>query len=310
MGTIGIIGLTSDREFHELVNLHTFSADYSFLYYLAGAALVIYLGYYFLEIGVQAIAPSAENRTTKKRLIALAVLLLGLFPLSFADPHVLLFFSICFVFLVALDVLTELGFFPPSVCHPFLQKGLPGRAFGRLFYPGWYTGVFFFPIIYLALAALIKFSFDRFYGTTSSSFAHAFLPRTNEYLAIFFAIVGQLLFGAIILRLFFKKKGNHFGLFIAIQLVSLVLFMVMSIYASETRSTAIFGIFFFMPVYLLPVYFENRIAHMTGGTDAARSFLILTTAIAIAYNITLAFLSIKYFKHLNQLERSAMTDEV
>ena len=251
-GTFFILAMASHpRPFDGIIQIHSFTEDYSFLFYFAGAAFIIYLGYYFLEIGVQAIAPHAENRSTRKRLIALLVLIFGLIPMSFANYEVIMSIGVIFVCLIALDVLTEFGYFPPSVCQPFTKRGFLGRFAGRLLYPGWYTGVFFFPIIYLSVALLIRFSLGGFYSPAPGTMSYSYTTDlTYEFLGIFFAIVGQLLFAALILRLFFKKKGNHFGLFIAIQLVCMTLFLISMIFTERSGDHDLLMVFFFCPVFL------------------------------------------------------------
>jgi hypothetical protein len=105
-----------------------------------------------LEVGAGKIAPVAENHSTPRRLIALLSILTALvysfvpaangiiwtLPIFFAAPA--LIGAVC-------EPVREV----PSIYRPFLRFGFPGRALGRLLYPGWPAGVLFSLLLLVAV---------------------------------------------------------------------------------------------------------------------------------------------------------------
>ena len=84
--------------------------------------LLLFMGYYFLEMGATQIAPPAENRSTCKRLVGLAVLgvLVWLLPNDGPLRYICWLLAIS---LLTVDALSERPEFTASVLRPFRRLG-------------------------------------------------------------------------------------------------------------------------------------------------------------------------------------------
>ena len=127
-------------------------SSHEFLGAIGFLALTLYMGYYFLDMGASMIAPAAENRATRKRLIGLAVLMLSYWILQAMDPEIALLAALVVMGLISLDIFTESSDFPRIVCRPFLRFGVMGRLIGRFLYPGHASGTFFFAFLSFTVA--------------------------------------------------------------------------------------------------------------------------------------------------------------
>ncbi|MEI8234508.1 MAG: hypothetical protein WCH57_07445 [Verrucomicrobiota bacterium] len=158
------------------------------------------------ELGVGKIAPSAENHCTRKRLIAASLLAASiLLGRALHEPAFLLILGGIAAAPICLGALVEETPFVPSLYLPFLRRGLPGRAFGRLFYPGWASGLWF---VLLAIAATL-WAAPFSWTDTSTAFRVAALLET---LFVPLAIV----------RLCFRRAANLFPFYLGLQLMLFV----------------------------------------------------------------------------------------
>ena len=110
-----------------------------------------FVGYFFLELAATAIAPSSENRATRKRLISLVVIPLAFAALHTVEPEMAWFVTLLLLTLVSLDFFTENQDYPSVVMRPFLRFGPLGSFAARFLTPGWATGTLF----HLSLTSLI-----------------------------------------------------------------------------------------------------------------------------------------------------------
>jgi len=124
----------------------TFPAASAWLYatLLLGPLLILS----FLQLGSGKIAPAAENHDTRKRLIAVAIILMaGILGHALRERG---FFSALATMAVApacLGALMEETVTIPSVYRPFVRRKLFGKLAGRVFYPGWASGLWFFALL-------------------------------------------------------------------------------------------------------------------------------------------------------------------
>lgn len=180
---------------------------------LAGiVTFAVFVSYYLLDMGASQFAPFAENHSTRKRLAGLgfvAVIFLCAFladDSSFAEN--LFALLVVSMTVVCIDALTEQQAPVPSLYVPFVRRGVRGRMFGKLFYPGWHTGLWYSALVGL-LVMVYYYAFGSGYGMDEDMF-----------IAIL-AIVGQLLFPVVILKLFFRRTQSQFALYILIQCITL-----------------------------------------------------------------------------------------
>lgn len=97
-----------------------------------------------MEFAAARFSPIEENHDTPKRLILLAMLLVGAGSYAWDDDLVVpnILFTIGFL-LVTWDGLCRPASSSPSVYEPFVRLGWAGRVAGRLLYPGWASSVVF-----------------------------------------------------------------------------------------------------------------------------------------------------------------------
>ena len=197
----------------DLCSLETKDSRIAVSIYLA---ICWYGGYYFLSIGTSLIAPYAENHSTGRRLVALAVTLvvatLASIP-SITDPDALpiLFFAVLAPpFAISL---TEFSMLVPPVYRKFSKYGPPGRIAALFFSPGWPQGAFFCTL--LTAIATVPFVLNKpAYGG-------------SDHYTYGLSAIATLLFPALLVALI-KNKGpvrvsNYLLFGVASGIVSLVL---------------------------------------------------------------------------------------
>ena len=163
---------------------------------------------FMIEFGAARIAPLAENHSTSRRLIALAVacgvLVLGRQSSSWAAV-----LWICAIVLLAPICIGALCEFPgdiPSVYRPFVKSGRLGKFAGRFLYPGWPSGFLFTVLVF---ACLFATGFLRAQGVTDAKW-------------IWWAgvtVAGALYFPAAMIWTFFPRTRRPFFIYIGIQII-------------------------------------------------------------------------------------------
>ena len=206
---IWFIGYFSFGGFDELMEVFTPQSAAHWGGLLGGYLIAIFVGYFFLELAATAIAPSAENRATRKRLASLVVI-----PVVFLAFHSVSAegaWSLVFALLamVSLDFFTESNDYPSVVVRPFLRFGILGRVAARLLAPGWATGILFHLFLVTIVVGLSFLIGDDLITTTSS-------PTIVSVLGI---VLGMLYLPLLLLQVFQKRVTN--------RLVSYLLFSIL-----------------------------------------------------------------------------------
>lgn len=195
--------------------------------------LLLFLGYYFLEMGATQIAPPAENRSTCKRLVGLAALgvLVWLLP---NDGLMLYVCWLLVVSLLAMDALSERAGFTASVLRPFRRLGPLRQVAGLFLLPGWPSGIFF--VVLLG-------------GLTSGLWAAGILTTmgNDDKMAVFGLLwFASLLFPAAVVAVFMRQAKNLFTAYIIVLIASLIVALVFFIIGETTDS--IDGMMLLVPV--------------------------------------------------------------
>lgn len=136
---------------------------------ISAYAIAAFVGYFFLELAATAIAPSAENRATRKRLVALLIV-----PIVFTALHGVEYeaaWALSFILLgmLALDLFTESIEYPSVVLTPFLRFGILGKIAARFLAPGWATGTLFHLLLFGILVLLSLLLGDELRTDTDTS---------------------------------------------------------------------------------------------------------------------------------------------
>ncbi len=201
--------------------------------------LVVYAVYYFLALGSSRIAPPSENHSTLKRLIALAVhgalMVTGLLLCFLStEPQIAMWAYIPLMVLtliVCMDVLTEEMPRYPTAVAVLAQRGHLGRLAGRLFYPGWASGVLFSSLLCGMVLSIMA-------GITWKSASWDWDDGPFPHLICLFLAV----FVPVILRI---NRTNTFVNWWVVQLCSVILgiMLMMFCFTMNARDLGVLGMF-------------------------------------------------------------------
>jgi predicted cobalt transporter CbtA len=202
-------------------------------------ALVVYAVYYFLALGSSRIAPPSENHSTLKRLIALAVhgalMVTGLLLCFLStEPQIAMWAYIPLMVLtliVCMDVLTEEMPRYPTAVAVLAQRGHLGRLAGRLFYPGWASGVLFSTLLCGMVLSIMA-------GITWKSASWDWDDGPFPHLICLFLAV----FVPVILRI---NRTNTFVNWWVVQLCSVIcgIMLLMFCFTMNARGLGVIGMF-------------------------------------------------------------------
>lgn len=263
---------------------HTFHGALGFL------ALVLYVGYFFLDMGASMIAPASENRATRKRLIGLGVLTATYWILQIMDPMAALTGALIVVFLISLDVLTENADFPRIICRPFLRFGAAGRLLGRFLYPGHGSGALFFAL----LAALLGvFLFVQ----------NHFQPPDLKTLTILGAWLAIIIFPAALIQLFARKSSQRFALYVSFMIISLLLALILGALLDYVSDNTLLWIFSPVPTVLIPII------DLLSTTGNKTTISFLTWTIAGFYYLVVLAGALPHLKRMGRLENEQLNRE-
>ncbi len=171
---------------------------------LYGLLLTAWVAFFFLDVGAARLAPISENRATRRRLAALAVLIIGgvccftgKFPDRDTAPVMAMMLGMAMV-LPAVQAICERPANYAPVLQPFVKRGLPGRLAGRLLYPGWHTGLLFSLTVLAVSAGIFTWLFMEMIASRRSMSGYSYY---EEYrIILFFSIIGGCI-GMLILPL-------------------------------------------------------------------------------------------------------------
>ena len=260
----------------------TFTRGEQTLSVIAFLITTCYLCYFFLELGTSAIAPSSENRATRKRIVGLGVLILTYLLLLPTGEGIALFTAMGITACIALDLFSERATFYPIVCWKFLRFGFLGRIAGRFFYPGWGTGSLFFLVLTLVLCVLI-------YLTN---------PNPRYYTMVLLGI-GTLALPAVIIQVFARNSTNRFSSYFFILMVTLILSLILSLLSEIFSGELLLWIFSFIPTSLLPLALES------GSTTEPLIVLYAAIGISSIYLLVILATSLQNLSQLSVLESEA-----
>lgn len=241
-------------------------------------AMIIYLGTSMLSMGASLIAPSAENHSFVRRLVALLIVLV-LFVLGMLDmiDNDLLLTLVSVVTVPAIMIaLTDSAILVPIACKPFVKRGIIGRAVGWFFYPSWHSG-----ILYAVLLAVVSLL---------SAFSPAFLLRNTGYhhidtdeMVVIFSMLGGLFFPAVWQVFLFRGEGQRLAHYLLLLVGSLVMLAVLSMLAGAMNSGVFLWFFAWNPLAFIAMLSErstSREAILAGAVvvDLAMFLILLVRA--------------------------------
>jgi hypothetical protein len=226
----------------EICSLNDASSRVGVLCYTLGLA---YLSWCVLSHGISTIAPIAENHSSLRRLIALGLMILVVAcnAMGWIEP---IFLPAIFAFIgvpAIISALTDRAIMLPPVCVPFLKRGPLGKIAGFFLYPCWASGGFFTALIGAIAIGTLWFS-------PSSSY------RDKESMIVFLACFGGLIFPAL-LATFYGKWENRLGTYIAYLILTIVLFIIPSVFSGITNREDAMFFFIWNPITFLFLVQQN-----------------------------------------------------
>ena len=184
---------------------------------------------------------------------------------------------------MSLDIFSERPNFPSVICRRFLRMGLLGRASGRLLYPGWATGSFFFLTLALTILLLIFLTNPD--------------PRHYTYAAIG---LGTLAFPATMVQLFARDSPNRFTIHLTLLLLCFVLTAILYELYRVVPEKLLLWVFSFIPTVLLPL--ADQPAYSSDQSTA----LLLSSIITGIYFLVILGGSLPRMSALSELEAEAL----
>lgn len=213
MSMVSLLFNNGPKSLIDACSLDTSESRLSIAIYIAA---ITYLGGSALSLGASLIAPAAENHSSLRRLIAIlaALAMIPVMRYSTLDKEILLTFLGLIAAPAILIAVTESTPLVSTVCKPFVKHGALGKAAGIFLYPGLACGIFF--TVLLIAICIIACSANPMMGGYADQFA-----------TIVLALLGTLLFPAVLQVFFFKGEGqrvaNYLLLLIAIGILTGIL---------------------------------------------------------------------------------------
>ena len=222
-------------------------------------AVCAYYGFFMLSTGTSLIAPYAENHSTLRRVISLAVTIITavLGSMSFTDTEALPFFITLVLLPVFAISLSEFAPLAAPTYRKFAQRGPLGQLAGLFLFPGWASG-FFFCLVLTAISA-VPFLINRpTYGG-------------SEHFIYGLACLAGLLFPAVIINVFRINGPQRVSHFILILLGSIVLASVLAGITNSLSNKDVLWLFCWIPPVVI---FLEEIGSTSNDDVLVCSFII------------------------------------
>lgn len=273
-----IFGFGFGGELGELINLFAFSdvgKTWALLLFILSA---VHVSWTMLSLGASAIAPHAENHATPRRLLAVIVLIAAPILMYAANIH-----SeeaiVTWLVLAALPIamaLTENTPLVHAIAIRFARRGVVGRLAGRIFYPGWPSGVMF-TILVSGIGVLML-------PVMAAS------NSVDMWIAMLGGLGSLFLPGLLVIALG-KKVKDRLAVYILGWSISFALVMILAAIADGMASRGILWAFTWCPLMILPMSehgaFSEHTLFVTGLiVDAAYLGIMMIMAIAAQRGIS------------------------
>lgn len=317
---VSIFGILSRYRFSK-----SSAAEYELAFTAGAYVLAAFVIFYLLDFAAAQIAPLSENRSTLRRIVSFAVVIGFCAAMFFSNPmkdfgSMLMMAALGMAAFVGIDAATEQPRHFTVICQPFVKRGILGRLAGRFLYPGWHSGFLYLLLLAAcALGTMVFFIRERFH-TVSSSYGMGgdeyALRQLRELGFVSLVVIGQILFGLLILRLVFKNSQIPLILFILVQSALGLLQGLLLVFSVSTRTPALNLIAFPSPIShaafiesSTELAWENqKIPHGEAQSALHPQWLYITGAVAVIYLLALLFLVRREFRKTRELERQVIQD--
>ncbi|MBB5350090.1 hypothetical protein HNR46_000311 [Haloferula luteola] len=241
----------------------------------AGIFFIVALGAYFswlaLGIGASMIAPSAENQSSIKRIVTLALMGLLFFVLPMIDSFdgdessLIMLAVLCPAIFLALS--ENWNLLPPH-CAPFLRFGPAGQLAARFLYPGWPSGVLFSLLMLIPFAGTLAWINHR----------HSI---DDELPLALFTMLSWVTFPAVAMLPMKKSERSRVTLGLVILVAISVAFVALAILAEALNSDATNFLWLFIWIPGVPFILHESTSSTSQATMNSLAGLIFAVQFAI-----------------------------
>ncbi|MEP4079488.1 hypothetical protein [Haloferula sp.] len=289
IGLFAIPALCFEHEFQNLVTVSSMQTSEDFWGILTLVLSGCYVGWTALGLGASQIAPAAENHSTPKRLITIALLLLLLVVAVFAKPNVYYLLSVVLVLGIPALVMAlnePISLLPP-ICTPFLKRGKLGVVAGRFLYPGWPSGAVFSALFVGLAFILINFCSNRNLTTAEST--------------AMIAALSSLIMPAAILSFFDKKIRHRFTFYLLIVVSQFVLTLILIFVADALPAEQRGFLWFFSWIPMV----SFAMSEMSRQFDPSQVWMV-TLSFCALYGLVLLINSLIRLRSIREVERDCL----
>jgi hypothetical protein len=266
--------------------------------WMAPVFVAIYT-YLMLEIAAARIAPLSENHAAPKRLLALLLgagggIVAALFDEDKTMAWIMASMLACGW--VALEALCERTVLVPSLYHSFARRGALGRLMGRVLYPGWASGLFFFGILMTMLGVVIA----MLISTRASGFAEDYTSKAALILPIAFAAV----VAPVAVLLFFPRVRQPMWLYLLVQAMCALLFLIATIIQGSTHQMEHGDAYRWLAPF--PTSVLLALSDEADNAELRGFFSVVSLPICVAIVGYLAVRALREFRVIGELERESL----
>jgi len=207
-----IVGFCLSGGIEDFIDFFTFTDPDAPLVLGSCLALGLFIAWSSIDFGAGLIAPLAENRSTVRRLAALAFAGAWLIACLWVDDAWMLVALAIFLTPSIATAVTEPSMLLPVVCSKFTRFGPIGRLAGRLLYPGW-----------------------------------PFVDADVEGNVLLSSWFGTLIFPALCILPFEKKLRNLFAIYGLIVVASFLFTLILALLADAMNEEGFLWVFSWLP---------------------------------------------------------------
>ncbi len=300
----------SDDYFGDLIEFCALQEDGSGWALLAGLVTAAYFGWSSLALGASMIAPMAENHSTVRRLLTLAVVAgfaviatVANFDREAIGPVLLLFCAPA----IAIAVTEPLQLLPP-ICRPFLRFGAAGKLAGRFLYPGWPSGILFSGLL-IALGVGAVLLHLRAGGGPGWAF-------DDKFVILMLGALGTLLLPGLLIRLMPRRIPRTFSLFLLFAGILIGTAIGLSIVAEEVENDSFMWAFAWIPPVQFNLmdliyrdYYDSVAPGATGppGSPDYQPLVLTGIATCSIYYLGMLLFALRNFRSIREVEEEAAT---
>lgn len=273
---------------------------------LGAYAVIAYLIYYLLDFASAQISPLSENRSTLRRIVSLLLVMLfcGVAFLmqttSMVAASLLLTGAFGVMVLSGIDAATENPRHFSVICMPFVKRRIFGKLAGRFLYPGWHSGLWFLLLLTAIWMTSLFFLLRQQWLTYSVPFPGDMRLEEPAYISA--TMFGQVLFGLLLVRFFFRNSKMPLVMFLLVQCALGLFQVLLAMFAESTDSPGLNLLAFPCPLSHLIFVASGSFSRNIG------IWLPITTLLMLIYLGVLMLLSKREFRTTREMEQQAIQD--